>query len=318
VSIPRMRRAETRLGLLLACATCLAGASAMAQTPAPSPARALLSPIPAPDLPPSIPLGAPAAKGGPGEQWELFHGERIIRNVTSATLTPILPNPGRATGAAVIVAPGGGFVMLSIDNEGYAVAHWLADHGVAAFVLKYRLRETPREPSGFFAAMSTMMSHAARSADPAIETPPAAVADAQAAVRLVRARAGSFGVDPARIGFVGFSAGAMTALALALNDDKADRPDFFASIYGPMGPRTVPADAPAAFLAVALDDPLMARGKSLGLIDSWRASGRPVEVHLYQQGGHGFGMSHIKAAPALWIEEFYAWMKDRGVLGAAR
>ena len=181
-------KTKNRMALLLVCAAVGIAAPALSQMP-PASMGALLSPIPTPDLPPSIPLGAALAKGGPGEQWELFHGERIVRNVTSATLTPILPDPARATGAAVIVAPGGGFVMLSMDNEGYAVAHWLADHGVAAFVLKYRLRDTPREPDGFFAAMSTMMSRAAKSGDTSIETPAEPVADAQAAVRLVRARA---------------------------------------------------------------------------------------------------------------------------------
>lgn len=293
----------------LALAAGAPGSPAQAQTPS---AATLIQPAAPPDQSAAIPL---TAASGPGdEQWETFHGELIVRNVAAPTLTPVLPDPAKATGAAVIVAPGGGFVELSMSNEGYPVARWLADHGIAAFVLKYRLRPTPQDPQGFLRAMARMIQSATSSA---LTTPPEAVADGQAAVRLVRARAGEWKLDPNRVGVLGFSAGAMTTLAVGLSDDKAARPDFIASIYGPMGPTAVPADAPPAFFAVALDDPLMARGKSLGVIESWRGAGRPLEVHLYERGGHGFGMSGRLASTALWIEEFYAWMTSRGLLTKA-
>lgn len=307
-------KVSTKAGVAaaLVLATALAG-TARAQVPAMS-AASLIKELPTPDAGPAIPLG-PAA--GPGaEQWESFHGERIVRNVTAATLTPVLPDPAKATGAAVIVAPGGGFLDLSIDGEGYQVAHWLADHGIAAFVLKYRLRPTPRDPQGFLDSLHTLLAGAARG-EVKLETPPEAIADGQAAVRLVRARAASWKIDPKRVGFLGFSAGAMTTLSVALTSDAAARPDFVAPIYGPMGPQTVPADAPPAFFAVALDDPLMARGKSLAVIESWRSAGRPLEAHLYERGGHGFGMAGRFPSAALWIDEFYAWMKTRGLLAAS-
>ncbi|MEY2926521.1 MAG: hypothetical protein RL367_998 [Pseudomonadota bacterium] len=261
----------------------------------------------------AIPLpGNPDPKAEP-EQWETRGvGDLSVRNVTHPTLLPFLPDPKKATGVAVIVAPGGAFRLLAYKHEGAMVARWLAAHGIAAFVLKYRLVPTPRDQKGFELAMGRFMAEAV--ASPKLETPPEPLADAQAAVRLVRSRAAEWHIDPAKIGFVGFSAGAMTTLSVGLAPEKDARPDFIAPIYPPMMARDVPADAPPMFLAIALDDPLFGNGKPLGLIDAWRNAKRPLEVHLYEKGGHGFGMTSRAAAPALWIDQFYAWMKDRGVL----
>lgn len=265
-----------------------------------------------PDLPGAIPL-RPAIKGAPMEQWET-RGEqgRAVRNVVDPVLIPVLPSPDKATGAAMIVAPGGGFRFLSIDNEGFRVAQFLAQHGIAAFVLKYRTVPVPRELAAYQTEMSRVMS--TRPDDPTPEATPEATADAQAAIRLVRSRAGDWGIDPGRVGFVGFSAGAMTALAVGLAPDKAARPDFIAPIYGPVWTRPVPADAPPMFLALALDDPLFATGQPLPLIQAWRHAGRPIEVHLYGRGGHGFGMTASTAAARMWSDQMLAWMRDMGLL----
>lgn len=316
----RISAGRRQCSALLATIACLAASVtpsaclAEAQAPAASLPSAYHGEIPAPSQPGAIPLLKTPPQARFPERWDQQgQDNRSVRNVSNPTLTPVLPDPAKATGAAVIVAPGGAFYALSIDSEGYKVAHWLADHGVAAFVLKYRLQETPPDPREASAVMATRMK-AATTAKP-LETPAEALADAQSAVRLVRSRAAEWGVDPARVGFVGFSAGAMTALSVGLADDRASRPDFIAPIYPPMSARAVPADAPPMFVAIALDDPLFAKGKSLGLIDSWRSAGRPIEVHLYGRGGHGFGMNSRGAAARLWIDEFYAWMKDRGLLG---
>ena len=237
-----------------------------------------------------------------------------MRNVVDPTLTPVLPDPAKASGAAVIVAPGGAFRFLSMENEGTKVAHWLADHGVAAFVLKYRTVPTPRDIPGFgqnlMGFLSTLPQDPNKPFDPTAE----AVEDAQAAVRLVRARAAEWKIDPAKVGFIGYSAGAMTALGVGLAPDAAARPDFIAPVYPPMMARPVPADAPPMFLAVALDDPLFAAKRPLGLIDSWRNAGRPLEVHLYEKGGHGFSMQPQFAGAALVLDQFLAWMRDRRIL----
>jgi acetyl esterase/lipase len=293
-----------------------AGSIAFAQSMPPP--KITVSDLPPPDQPGAIAL-SPAGVTTQGENWNLLgDGNRIVRNVTAPTLTPVLPDPAKATGAAVIVAPGGGFMLLSIDNEGYDVAHWLADHGIAAFVLKYRVHPTPPGAAEFQASMAAFMAGVGKPNGKPPEVSPDALADAQAAVRLVRAHAHEWGIDPTRVGMVGFSAGAMTTLATGIAPDVASRPDFIGVIYGPMNARPVPPDAPPAFFAVALDDPLMARNSNLGIIDSWRSAGRPLEVHLYGAGGHGFGMRSPTAAPALWPDEFYAWMKDRGVLKSVK
>lgn len=245
-----------------------------------------------------------------GEQWESFMGARIVRNVTRPTLTPFLPNPAKTTGAAVIVAPGGAFMMLSIDSEGYDVARWLADHGIAAFLLKYRLKPTPRESEAFLGQLTRLLSGGDKSVP---TTPPEALADAQAAVRLVRQHSGAWHIDPHRVGFLGFSAGAITTLSLGLDADATSRPDFIAPIYGPLAARAIAPDAPPLFTAMALDDPFFGHS-DLGLIAAYQAAHRPIEVHLYEAGGHGFGMRRQGKSSDLWIEEFHAWMKGRGLL----
>lgn len=276
--------------------------------------------IPANDMPGAIPL-RPAVPGAPPEQWELMtigaNSAPNVRNVVNPTLTPVLPAPGKANGAAVIVAPGGGFRGLAIDHEGFAVARWLAARGIAAFVLKYRVIPTPRNSAARIERM--MADLGSRQPDNSFRDPtPEALEDALAAIRLVRQRSAEWGVAADKVGFVGFSAGAVATLGAGLAADPAARPDFIAPIYPTLVARAVPADAPPMFLAISLDDPLFGQGKPLGLIQSWRDARRPVEVHLYEKGGHGFGMSGRSNGPALWINSFYAWMKDRTIIPAGR
>jgi acetyl esterase/lipase len=270
--------------------------------------------IPTPAQKDGIPLIAGCTSTAT-EIWESRgSGDMAIRNVSCPTLTPYLPKKGKGNGAAVIVAPGGAFRLLAIHHEGEQVARWLADHGIAAFVLKYRLVPTPVPQKEFTMAMGKFMATAV--SDKLLEATPEAVEDGQAAVRMVRARAAEWKIDPAKLGMVGFSAGAMTTLGVGLAPDVAARPDFIAPIYPPMMERPVPANAPPMFLAIALDDPLFSTGKQLGLIDSWRTAKRPLEVHLYEKGSHGFGMSNRSAGSAMWIDQFRAWMVDRKILAA--
>jgi acetyl esterase/lipase len=249
------------------------------------------------------------------ESWHRQYGSVFARNVTVATLTPVLPPAAKATGAAVIVAPGGGFRTLSMDNEGWAVAKALADKGVAAFVLKYRLNQTPADMAGFERSMAEMFSGTAKR-PPAPQDPAAAyapqIADARAAFALVRARAKGWRVDPDRVGMLGFSAGAMLTMATALHGQDA-KPAFIADIYGPLSAVTVPADAPPLFVALAADDPFFANA-GFGLIDSWRAAKRPVEFHLYEQGGHGFGMYQKTTTSTGWFDGFTRWLAMHGYL----
>ena len=273
-----------------------------------------------PSQPNAIVLGTgplPDAKNP--EVWHRQYDSSFARNVTVATLTPFLPDPSKATGAAVIVAPGGGFRTLSMENEGWNVARALADRGVAAFVLKYRLNQTPREMPEFERSMAEMFSGAPRAPrmDPSQAIPGLApqIADSRAAFALVRQRATEWRVNPDRIGMVGFSAGAMLTLATALAGEDA-KPAFIGNIYGPLSPVKVPADAPPMFVALAADDPLFA-GKGMGLIESWQTAKRPVEFHLYEQGGHGFGMYPKETTSTGWFDAFVSWMRMHGMLKPA-
>jgi acetyl esterase/lipase len=274
-----------------------------------------------PNAMPLYPGVAPGSeKATQKEVTSQVFGELWIRNVTRPTLTPYLPKKGTATGAAVLVIPGGGFKFVSMSNEGTPVAQWLADRGVAAFVLKYRVDETPDDDMAFAKYMQAQFSAGPRSGDVPLERTAAvtlARADAQAALRMIRAHAGHYGVDPKRVGMLGFSAGAMTTLATTLADTPDARPDFIAPIYGAMTPITPPAKPQPMFVAMASDDMLFNK-QGFGLIESWAKAGGSTEFHLYSGGGHGFG-SHKKGTTSdLWFDQFMAWMGAKGLLKPAK
>jgi acetyl esterase/lipase len=307
-----------RIGRLTAmgiAAACVLATPALAQ-------RDKMTPVPTPAQPNAIELGTPPLPGATAkESWHSQYGSLFARNVTVATLTPYLPDPSNASGAAVVVAPGGGFRTLSMENEGSNVAKALAAKGVAAFVLKYRLRQTPADMPGFEKSMAQMFSGTA-ARPPAPSTPEAMAAniapqleDARAAFALIRKRAAEWHVDPNRIGMVGFSAGAMLAMTTALAGQEA-KPAFVGDIYGPVGAMTVPADAPPLFVALAADDPFFGGGE-MGIIKSWIAAKRPVELHLFEQGGHGFGMYPKETTSTGWFEEFARWLGMHGMLKPA-
>ncbi|MFZ5496307.1 MAG: alpha/beta hydrolase [Verrucomicrobiota bacterium] len=290
-----------------------------------------IHPLAAPAEPGAIPLGTGGVENQTApESWFRQWGEPMVRNVSTATLTPFLPDPGKANGTAVIVAPGGGFRWLSINNEGWKIAKALNERGVAAFVLKYRLQPTPPTLEGLresmnrtFAAVTPPAGEAAAGAAPA--APPAEaprpprpdltnqLADAEAAYAMIVARAREWNINPERIGMMGFSAGAGLTMHSALNS-KTMKLAFIAPIYGGMGPVEVPKDAPPMFVAIATDDFLF-NGK-FGLIESWYKAKRPVEFHLYQDGGHGFGMGYPGHPTCHWFEPFTHWLDHNGFLKA--
>ena len=276
-----------------------------------------MNPIPTPKQPGAIELGTgKLPESTADEAWHSQYGSVFARNVSIATLTPFLPAKSKATGAAVIIAPGGGFRTLSMQNEGWDVAKALNKKGVAAFVLKYRLNPTPADMAGFEASMKQMFSGAARRApatpqDPALALAPQ-VADAAAAFALVRSRAKEWNIDPTKVGMIGFSAGAMLTLQTTLYG-KDVNPAFIGDIYGPLNAVKVPANAPPLFIALASDDPFFANA-GFGLIESWKAAKRPVEFHLFEQGGHGFGMYPKETTSTGWFENFASWLRMHGYI----
>ena len=286
-------------------------------------------PLEAPAEPGAISLGTGGVADQPAkESWFRQWGEPMVRNVTEATLTPYLPDPAKANGTAVIVAPGGGFRWLSINNEGWKIAKALNERGIAAFVLKYRLIPTPptlealkESMNRTFAAVTPPAAGAAGAAPAPAAEPPRPprpdltnqLQDAEAAYALILSRAKEWNVDTSRIGMMGFSAGAGLTMHCELNS-KTMKFAFIAPIYGGMGPVVVPKDAPPLFVAIAANDFLF--NGQFGLIKSWYDAKKPVEFHLYQDGGHGFGMGYPGHTTYWWFEPFTHWLDINGFLKA--
>ena len=260
-----------------------------------------------------IPLATGTLAGMPPEtSFALPDGKRAFRNISKATITPVLPKAGEANGIAVLILPGGAFSMLSMDSEGWQVAQWFADQGVAAFVVKYRLNPTPVRQADFDADMMEKYKAILSGGElPEILVPAQALEDGNAALRFVHDHAKDYGVDPARIGMIGFSAGAMTTLAVVASSSADRQPAFIAPIYPPMKAVAVPVFAPPMFVAIAADDPLFGK-QGFGLVQSWQAAHKAVELHFYQKGGHGFGNGDTTLTVSDWKVSLLHWLKMNG------
>ena len=255
---------------------------------------------------PLWPNGAPGSEGKTGEEKVRMQGtDQIVSGVHRPSITVYLPPKTLANGTAVVVMPGGSHRELWITHEGYRVAEWLNRRGIAAFVLKYRLAH--EQGSTYTIERDEL-------------------ADIQRSIRLVRSRSAEWNVDPARVGIIGFSAGAeLAAFAGTRYDDPvyppldeidklSAKPTFQALIYPPgSGVGRYSKDAPEAFLACGGDDNV-----SLGMPDMYKAmkgAGVKVEMHIYAGVGHGFGIRDGNSPRvAGWIDRFYEWMKERGWL----
>jgi len=252
------------------------------------------------------PDGAPGSEGKTAEEAVRVtpNNDHVVSAVHRPSITPYLPSKATATGAAVVIAPGGGHSALWMDHEGYNIAKWLSEHGVAAFVLKYRLA---REKDSTY----TIEGHAQ--------------ADTRRAMRLVRSRASAWGIDPARIGVMGFSAGGELAALVAMSaeaavegssdpiDRESSKPAFQALIY-PAIPRDLKLskETPPSFLACGEND---RQNISQGLPELYLAlkkAGASAELHVYANVGHGFGLRESNRGPVSgWVSRFREWMDVR-------
>ncbi len=242
-----------------------------------------------------------------------FPGGRldVVRNVTRPTLEVFRPAPGTATGAAVVIAPGGGFRYLTMQAEGRDVAQALAAHGVTAFVLKYRTLETPADDRAHWRDFFLFMAEAARSngAFNLDDASALGVADGLQALKVVRERAVDWDVNPDQVGMIGFSAGARVTAGALLSSDPAARPAFAGLIYGAsFNDAPLPADLPPVFLAVAGDDKLAAP-TVLNFYQAAIRNGAQPELHIYANGGHGFGMNKQGKSSDFWIDDLLNWLE---------
>jgi len=235
-------------------------------------------------------------------------GLRVVYNVANPTLTVFKPEEGKANGTSVIIAPGGAFRALSIDNEGYDVAKWLVKKGVTCFVLKYRLiksntTDPVKEMNEIWGSPTFDKQN--------MELIPLAIADGRAAIAYVRANANEFKLDPNRIGIMGFSAGGTVTAGTAYGYTEANKPNFIAPVYA-FFPKALQGkleqNAPPAFILAASDDQLDLASHSVDLYSQWLANKQQAELHLYAKGGHGFGMSAQKPTNT-WTDRFADWLE---------
>lgn len=228
---------------------------------------------------------APGSEGRVDE--EVMINERI-QKVHQPSLTAHFPPKESATGTAVLVCPGGGYHHVTLYKEGHHVAAWLNTLGVAAYVLKYRLDR-----------------------DEALQ-------DAQEAMRVIRKRSGEWGVNSDQVGAMGFSAGGNLVVNLMMNHDSESRPDFLVPIYVSLRnldvEKITAENALPAFIGGASDDTTTPPVQAITVYQKLLSYQVPVELHLYEKGGHGFGLAKTKGAAGSWTVRCEDWMRGRGLL----
>lgn len=251
---------------------------------------------------------------------------KMVRNVVIPTLTIFLPDPKIATGTGIVIAPGGGFRWLSFESEGTKVAEWLQAHGIAAFVLKYRLvdmgandEEFSKKSNAFITQLIESAKHPNTKGENQIEPEVASVIemamnDGRQAIKYVRNNALTFNLNTNHIGIMGFSAGGMVTMGSAYQHDNESKPNFIAPIYSPfMSNMSVPEDAMPLFFLCSADDSIAANN-AYKFYEQWKNANKSVEFHVYSKGGHGFGMEKQNLPTDNWINVFYDWLKAEALL----
>lgn len=274
-----------------------------------------------------VPIWPSTAPGS--EQWTLPEqvqdsstGQRLI-NVTVPTLTVFYPQPAKATGTAAIIAAGGGFRTLPDPTKPDALIKALTERGVTAIMLKYRLMQNTAEEQAYRSKLGTRLTADDINRDLAGDYMKGirkiAADDGRQAIKLVREYAKSLGVQSNRIGVIGFSSGGVLATTMAIEYDATTRPDFIAVFYGspPDAVMNVPADAPPHFIATVSDDAMTWKG-SLLRYEEWNRASRPVELHIYGKGGHGFSKSEPNDTVNRWKNDFFDWLVQQGFLPKQR
>ena len=248
------------------------------------------------------------------EQWSYNGSEWWLRNVNIPAISVYPAAKEKHTGAAVLVIPGGGFQFVSMSNEGWPIALRLAERGITAVLLKYRTAQTPVADLEFFDFIGRLFSGqldpdtSKKQRDEAVMV---AKTDARLALEWMHQNAADLQVDASRIGVLGFSAGATTAMAVGLDNTNLFPPAFLGAIYGDLGSVVPPNNPMPLFVAIASDDPLLGH-QEFGLIRGWHDAGGSTELHWYQGGGHGFGSFTKGTTSDRWFDQFVAWLDAEG------
>lgn len=269
-----------------------------------------------------IPLYDGKAPGSENWDWEQKeirvekYNATLIYNVVSPTLVEYLPSPSNNMGTAMIIAPGGAFNFLGIDNEAEEVAHWLNGKGITAFVLRYRLHHlSSNDPIN---ESNKLIKDREKWHESMRSIIPLAISDAEKAIEYVRNNAEKYQLSPKRIGLIGFSAGGMVALGTVLNPQNSQQPDFVASIYSThkIIPNVkFPSNAPPLFLTIANDDSFGFQTENSELYQDWQKAGnKNATLHIYEKGGHGFGLKKQNLPTDSWTDRFEEWLDQHGWL----
>jgi acetyl esterase/lipase len=244
-----------------------------------------------------------------------YPGINLRYNVTEPVLLYYPADKSKANGTSMIVAPGGGFRFLSINYEGTDVAQWLSQLGISAFVLKYRVvRSFTSDPLAEIAPLVKDTKKFDSLNAPVVEL---AKNDGIAAMKYVRSNATKYGINPDRIGFMGFSAGGSVTMSVVLSAPQEWKPNFIAPVYyyadAVLG-NDMPQGSTPAFISVAADDGLGLDAHSVKLYEKWKAAKQPVELHVYENGEHGYGMRKQGKSSDNWTNDFENWLKSRKLI----
>lgn len=241
-------------------------------------------------------------------------GTQVNTNVSTPSLEIYRPDPEKNTGTAVIIAPGGGLYALSITSEGTEVAQWLQKKGITALVLRYRL--VPTAEDGVAEISELAEKNPAKIGEEVGRVIPYSISDGLQAIEYTRSNAQHLGIDPKKIGFMGFSAGGAVTMGIAYQYTAVNRPDFLVPVYpwtDAMPVQKPKPDSPPMLIICASDDGLGLATGSIDLYNSWYDQKLSVGLHMYSKGGHGFGMRKKNLPSDKWIERFYDWSVSEGL-----
>ncbi len=269
-----------------------------------------------------IPLYEGKAPGSEKWNWKEVQTQKsilapaIAYNVTSPTLTVFRPVAGKSTGAGVVLAPGGGFFQLSVEEEGSEVAKWLNDLGITVFMLKYRVVHSKGDNpmAGLFSLFTKDSTETWKKMNEVVRL---SGQDGLKAMEYVRSHAKEYNLDANKLGMLGFSAGGSVTLSVLYRAEEKNRPNFAAAIYtSDLNPNNglAPNYKVPIFLAAASDDSFGLAPVSILTYEKWQKAKQSAQLHIYEKGGHGFALKKQNLPSDAWAKSFEAWLRFNKII----